>query len=73
MIWAGQFNLDFMCHLMISGLWIAWRNHFSSKGLILGISGSIGGILVLAPYLFYLSFKVNGDMKKLFLGNVRAI
>lgn len=71
MIWAGQFNLDFLCHLMLSGLWIAWRNNFSTKGILLGVLGSVGGILVLAPYLFALSFKVNGNMKELFMGKIR--
>jgi hypothetical protein len=27
--WPGQFNLDFMCMLALSGLWVAWR-HCSS-------------------------------------------
>ena len=72
MNWAGQFNLDFMSHLMLSGLWIAWRNNYSGKGLLLGVLGTFGGILVLAPYLFVLSIKVNGDVKELFLGKVRA-
>lgn len=30
MDWPGQFNLDFMCMLALSALWVAWRHHFSS-------------------------------------------
>ena len=26
--WPGQFNLDFMMMLMLSGLWVAWRHRF---------------------------------------------
>jgi len=26
---AGQFDTDFMCFLMLSGLWISWRHHLS--------------------------------------------
>jgi hypothetical protein len=72
MTWAGQFNSDFMSFLTLSGLWLAWRHHFSPGGLALGVLGFFGGIMVLAPYLFFASFKTNGDMKKLLLGEVRA-
>jgi len=72
MTWAGQFNLDFMGFLALSGLWVAWRHHFSPGGLALGVLGFFGGIMVLAPYLFFVSFKANGDMKELLLGKVRA-
>jgi hypothetical protein len=72
MTWSGQFNFDFTCFLMLSGLWLAWRHHFSLGGLALGALGFVGGIMVLAPYLLYASFKANGDMKVLLLGKVRA-
>jgi hypothetical protein len=70
--WAGQFNLDFMCMLALSGLWIAWRHHFSPGGLVLGVLGFFGGTMVLAPYLFFASFQVKGNMKAVLLGKVRA-
>jgi len=72
MTWPGQFNFDFMCLLTFSGLWLAWRHHFSPGGLALGLLGVVGGTMVLAPYLLIVSFKANGDMKELFLGKVRA-
>ena len=72
MNWAGQFNLDFMSFLALSGLWLAWRHHFSPGGLALGVLGFFGGIMVVAPYLFFASFKANGDMKVLLLGKARA-
>jgi hypothetical protein len=68
MTWAGQFNVDFTCFLALSGLWLAWRHHFSPGGLALGVLGFFGGIMVLAPYLFFASFKAKGDMKVLLLG-----
>ena len=70
--WPGQFNFDFMCFLILSGLWVAWRHHFSFGGLVLGVMGVFGGILLLAPYLLLASYKANGDIKKLLLGKVRA-
>ena len=72
MNWPGQFNTDFMSFLLLSGLWLAWRHHFSPAGLVLGVLGFFGGILVLTPYQFFYSFKVNGDVRVLFLGEERA-
>lgn len=70
--WAGQFNLDFSCLLVLSGLWLAWRNHFSAAGLVLGLLGAVGGSLILAPYLLFASVQARGDVKVLLLGKVRA-
>ena len=72
MTWPGQFNFDFMCFLILSGLWLAWRHHFSLRGLALGVLGFFGGKMVFAPYLLFASFKANGDIKKLLLGKIRA-
>ena len=72
MTWPGQFNFDFMCFLTLSGLWLAWRHHFSMGGLVLGVFGLFGGIMLLAPYLLIASYKANGDFKVLLLGKVRA-
>ena len=72
MTWPGQFNFDFLCFLILSGLWVAWRHHFSPGGLALGVLGLFGGIMFLAPYLLMASFKADGDMKNLFMGKVRA-
>ena len=35
--WPGQFNLDFLCFLVLSALWTAWRNGFSAGGLALAL------------------------------------
>jgi len=72
MTWAGQFNFDFMWMLALSGLWVAWRHRFSPLGIILGVLGFFGGIMFLAPYLLFASFKANGDMKELLLGKAMA-
>jgi hypothetical protein len=70
--WPGQFNFDFTCFLLLSGLWLAWRHHFSPGGLLLGLVGVFGGIMLLAPYLLFASYKANGSMKVLLLGKARA-
>jgi len=71
MTWPGQFNLDFLGFLVLSGTWMAWRNHFSPKGILLGILGFFGGMPVLAIYLFILSLSA-ADMKEILLGKNRA-
>ncbi|MEZ4887820.1 MAG: hypothetical protein R3E32_24025 [Chitinophagales bacterium] len=72
MNWSGQFNLDFTSYLVLSGVWLAWRHHFSPKGLILGLIGTFAGMMFLAPYLLVASFEAKGDMKEVFMGSVRA-
>lgn len=72
MNWPGQFNTDFTCMLVLSGLWLAWRHHFSPGGIALGLLGAFGGIAVLAPYLLLATFKANGDVREILLGTTRA-
>lgn len=67
--WNGQFNLDFLCYLLLSGLWIMWRNKFTAKSIILGALAAILGIVVLAPYLLFLISKEKGDLKQVLIGN----
>jgi hypothetical protein len=70
--WAGQFNVDFMAMLALSGTWLAWRHHFSPVGILMGTLGFFGGAPVLTAYLFCASFVANGDVKELLLGQERA-
>ena len=71
--WPGQFNLDFTCFLILSGLWISWRHEFSPSGLALGLISTVGGILVVAPYLLFATFQAKGAMDVLLLGQKRAM
>ena len=66
--WPGQFNVDFLGFLALSGLWLAWRHHFSPIGLALGVLGLFGGTPVLATYLMVASILARGDMRVLLLG-----
>ena len=72
MAWPGQFNVDFMSLLVLSGLWLAWRHHFSTTGMALGLLGFFGGAPVLTAYLFLASIRAKGDMKVLLLGELRS-
>lgn len=73
MAWPGQFNLDFMCMLLLSGLWISWRHQFSATGLVLGLFAVFGGALFLSAYLLFMSFRVRGDIRALLLGEARGL
>jgi hypothetical protein len=70
--WPGQFNVDFMGFLVLSGFWLAWRHQFSPAGLALGVLGFFGGIPVLTTYLLIASSKTGGDVAALLLGPERA-
>lgn len=70
--WPGQFNADFTTMLAMSGLWLAWRHHFTPGGIALGVLGFFGGGLVLMTYLLVQSFRFNGDMKIVLVGPQRA-
>ncbi len=72
MEWPGQFNLDFMGMLTLSGLWVAWRHHFSIAGLVLGVLAFNLGAFFLSAYLLVASFQTMGDMKAILLGEARA-
>ncbi len=70
--WPGQFNLDFMFMLALSGLWVSWRHHFSGVGLLLGLLAFVGGAPFLAVYLFIAAGQAKGNVKELMLGKARA-
>jgi hypothetical protein len=70
--WNGQFNLDFLGFLLLSGLWVAWRHHFSAAGLALGLVAVFGGMLFLSIYLLVALAQARGDAAALLLGARRA-
>jgi hypothetical protein len=69
--WPGQFNLDFMFMLMLSGLWVAWRHRFSAVGLGLGLLAFLGGASFLSVYLLVLSLR-GSDIRSILLGPSRV-
>jgi hypothetical protein len=71
MTWRGQFNVDFMTFLGLSGGWVAWRQRFSPLGLCLGLVAFFGGMMFLAGYLLVLSFRCNGDVTIIMFGRER--
>jgi hypothetical protein len=71
--WPGQFNLDFMCMLLLSGLWVSFRHQFRAPGILLGLCAVFGGATFLSLYLFVESFRLKGDVTSLVLGGNRAV
>ncbi|WP_298148720.1 hypothetical protein [Flavobacterium sp.] len=66
--WNGQFNIDFSSYLVLSGVWILWRNKFSSKSIFLALAAAIIGFIVFGSYLLYLSIKEKGDVTRILVG-----
>lgn len=72
MNWFGQFNLDFMGFLILSAIWVAWRNQFSAAGLGLSVLALFGGMTFLPVYLLYLMATTNGCIGTVLLGHERV-
>lgn len=70
--WPGQFNLDFLCFLVLSAFWTAWRNAFSGTGALLALVAFFGGAGFLLPYLLFLTLRERGDMARVLVGPRRA-
>ena len=70
--WPGQFNLDFFCFLLLSGLWVSWRGGFRPVDLALGVVAVFGGMPFLAIYLLTVIARRKGDMRAVLLGQSRA-
>lgn len=68
MQWKGQFSLDFFAYLLLSALWIGWRNRYSTQAIVLSVTALIFGILFLAPYLIYLISTHNGNLRAVLVG-----
>lgn len=72
MTWRGQFNVDFLCFLMLSGVWVAWRHAFSLNGLLLGFAAFNLGAPFLAGYLLIEGYRTKNNSAALLLGSARA-
>ena len=67
--WPGQFNLDFFCFLLLSGLWVSWRGRFRPAALGLGLLAVFGGMLFLSVYLLIALSRSKGDIRQVLLGD----
>lgn len=72
MAWPGQFNVDFSSFLLMTMLWVAWRNGFSALGLLLALLVPVGGGMFTSFYVLFLTFATKGDIAAVLLGSERA-
>lgn len=66
--WSGQFNIDLLCYSTLSGIWIMWRNKFTTSSIVIGILAMSSGMLIFAPYLLWLIINEKGNLKRTFVG-----
>lgn len=72
MAWPGQFNLDFLCMLMLSSYWVAWRHRFTPAGWVLGLLALFLGSFFLSLYLLVESRRCGNDVIALLTGQRRG-
>ena len=70
--WQGQFNMDFLIVLALSGIWVSWRHGHSAAGVVLGLCAATGGVMFLCVYLLVQIARCGGDVKALLLGQQAA-
>lgn len=65
--WRSQFNVDLIGHMLLAGLWVAWRHKFSVLGMVLGLL-CINGVLFTALYVLVLTFVHRGNLNHVVMG-----
>lgn len=65
--WQGQFNMDFIFMLTLSGLWVGWRHGGTPAGLALGLLAFLGGAMFQSVYLLVQSFRC-GSVREILVG-----
>ena len=66
--WRAQFNGDFAIHLLLVAAWMIYRSKSWIVGLVCAaLAINLGGVFTLA-YLLAVSFRTDGDIRKLLLG-----
>jgi hypothetical protein len=66
--WRGQFNLDFLGHLLLIAAWLAWSASSRALGILYAMLAILGGGLFTFAYLFILSFRHHGNIAAIVLG-----
>jgi len=66
--WRAQFDVDLLAHMLLVGIWIAWRHKFSVGGIVLGLLCIMGSLFSLL-YVVYLSFHHKGNIVAMLVGD----
>lgn len=68
--WRGQFNIDFIWHLLFVGLWLGGTAQRRWTGPLICIGAIVGGGLFSFAYLLVRSFSGDGSLAHLLLGRL---
>jgi hypothetical protein len=66
--WRSHINVDFLLHLCLFAIWVAWREGFTPNGFLFGFLCIVLGAMFGCPYLLMATYKANGDLKAMLLG-----
>ena len=66
--WRGQFNLDFLSHLLLVGVWLGATVKNKLTAPFVAIGAVLGGGLFSFAYLIVRSFGSDGSLAHLMLG-----
>jgi hypothetical protein len=66
--WRGQFNLDFLGHLLLVAGWLVWSAPSRARGIAYGLLAVLGGGLFTFAYLFVQTFRQDHSFASLVLG-----
>ena len=67
--WPGQFDLDFTMLIALAAIWILWRNRCSWQSVVLAILLVPFVSMLRTAYLLYLSWRENGDVPRILVGD----
>lgn len=66
--WRGQFNLDFLSHLLLVGLWLGLTARSKLTAPLVAVAAVLGGGLFSFAYLIVRSLGGDGSLAHLLLG-----
>ena len=66
--WRGQFNFDFLAHLVLVGAWLGWTAQRRLAAPVIAVLAVLGGGLFSFAYLLARSFAGDGSIAHLLLG-----
>lgn len=66
--WRGQFNIDFLIHLLLVALWLGVTARHKWLGPVIGLFAILGGGVFTCAYLLVRSYGGDGSLRHLLLG-----
>jgi hypothetical protein len=66
--WRGQFNIDFLAHLVMMAVWLGWTAKNRALAPLVGLFAIIGGAFFSFAYLLVRSYGGDQSLRHLLLG-----